>query len=133
MSYGQKKRVTIASILAHDPKIIILDEPTAGQDFKTYTLFMDFIKNLSKTGIAIILITHNMQLALEYSTRSIVISNGVKIADGPPVKVFSEKEIITAACLRETSLYSLAEALNIDKQAFIEFFLEQVRFGRIPK
>ena len=133
LSYGQKKRVTIASILALDPKVIILDEPTAGQDFRTYTLFMDFIKALANSGIAIILITHSMHLALEYSTRSIVISNGVKIADDAPAKVFSKKEIITAACLRETSLYSLAEALNIDKQTFIEFFMEQARLDRGSK
>ncbi len=133
LSYGQKKRVTIASIMALDPKVIILDEPTAGQDFRTYTLFMDFITTLANTGIAIILITHSMQLALEYSTRSIVISNGVKIADDAPTKVFSKKEIIDEACLRETSLYSLAEALNIDKEVFIEFFMQQARLGRIPK
>lgn len=133
LSYGQKKRVTIASILAIGPKVIILDEPTVGQDFRTYTQFMDFIKTLVNTGIAIILITHNMQFALEYSTRSIVLSDGVKIADDAPAKVFSKKEIITAACLKETSLYSLAEALNIDKQTFIEFFMEQARRGRIPK
>lgn len=133
LSYGQKKRVTIASILALDPKVIILDEPTAGQDFRTYTLFMDFIRSLANTGIAIVLITHSMQLALEYSTRSIIISNGVKIADDAPSKVFSNKEVIAAACLRETSLHSLAESLNIDKQTFIEFFLQQVKLGRIPK
>lgn len=130
LSYGQKKRVTIASVLTLDPKVIILDEPTAGQDFKTYTLFMDFLKSLADTGIAIILITHDMQLALEYSTRSIVISNGVKIADDAPAKVFSQKEIITTANLRETSLYSLAEALDIDKQIFLEFFLKQPKPAR---
>ena len=133
LSYGQKKRVTIASILALAPKVIILDEPTAGQDFKTYTQFMDFIKTLAKTGITTILITNDMQLALEYSTRSIVISNGVKIADDTPSNVFSRKEIITAACLRETSLHSLAESLNIDKQTFLNFFLEQIMPRRIKK
>lgn len=131
LSYGQKKRVTIASILVLDPKLVILDEPTAGQDFKTYTLFMDFIKYLvEKTGIAVMLITHDMQLALEYSTRSIVIANGIKIADDTPSKLFSKKEIIVAANLRETSLYSLAEALNIDKQTFFDFFAEKFKAGR---
>lgn len=133
LSYGQKKRVTIASILALVPKVIILDEPIIGQDFKTYTQLMDFIKALAKTRITTIFITNDMQLALEYSTRSIVISNGVKIADGTPSNIFSRKEIITAACLRETSLHSLAESLNIDKQTFLDFFLEQIKPRRIIK
>ena len=93
---------------------------------------MDFIKSLANTGIAIIVITHDMQLALEYSTKSIILSKGVKIADDTPAKVFSKKEIITAASLREISLYSLAEALGIDKHNFIELFLEQVKLGRSP-
>ncbi|MCP4180018.1 MAG: ABC transporter ATP-binding protein [bacterium] len=123
LSYGQKKRVTIASILTLNPKLIILDEPTAGQDYKTYTSFMAFIKKIADMGISIIMITHNIHLALEYTTRSIVLSEGKKIADDTPANIFSNKEIIEKASLKETSLGKLAEALNVNKNEFIQHFI----------
>ena len=125
LSYGQKKRVTIASILALDPKIIILDEPTAGQDYKTYTSFMNFIKDVADGGISIILITHDMHLALEYTSRSIVLSGGEIIADDIPSKVLSNKKIVKQASLKETSLGSLADILKLKrKEDFIQSFIE---------
>jgi energy-coupling factor transport system ATP-binding protein len=125
LSYGQKKRVTIASILALDPKIIILDEPTAGQDYKTYTAFMNFIQQIANTGVTIILITHDMHLALEYTSRSIVLSKGEIIADNIPSKVLSDKNIVKQANLKETSLGTLANILNLEKKEdFIQSFIE---------
>jgi energy-coupling factor transport system ATP-binding protein len=125
LSYGQKRRAAIASILTLDPKIIILDEPTAGQDYRTYTSFMKFIKELAGLGIAILIITHDIHLALEYSTRSIVLSDGCKIADDTPANVLSEKEIIEKANLKETSLGRLASIVGIeDKNDFIQYFID---------
>jgi energy-coupling factor transport system ATP-binding protein len=124
LSYGQKKRVTIASILALDPKLVILDEPTAGQDYKTYTTFMDFVQKIADTGISVILITHDMHLALEYTSRSIVLSGGKIIADDIPSKVLSDKKIVEKASLKETSLGSLADVLKLEqKDAFIQSFI----------
>jgi energy-coupling factor transport system ATP-binding protein len=123
LSYGQKKRVTIASILTLNPKLLILDEPTAGQDYRTYTSFMEFIKKIANTGIAIIMITHNIHLALEYTTRSIVLSEGKKIADDTPANIFSNSEIIEKASLKETSLGELAETLDLNKNEFIQHFI----------
>ena len=123
LSYGQKKRVTIASILTLNPKLIILDEPTAGQDYRTYTSFMEFIKKIAHMGISIIMITHNIHLALEYTTRSIVLSEGKKIADDTPANIFSDTEIIEKASLKETSLGRLADVLDVSKYKFIQHFI----------
>ena len=109
LSYGQKKRVTIASILSINPDVIILDEPTAGQDYKHYTEFMEFIKELSNKGISIIMVTHDMQLTLEYCDRAVVLSGGKKIADDKPSNILTNKEIIKKANLKETSLSTLAK------------------------
>ncbi len=128
LSYGQKRRAAIASILTLDPKIMILDEPTAGQDYRTYTAFMEFIKELAGQGIAILLITHDIHLALEYSVRSIVLSGGEVIADDTPANVLSQKEIIERANLKETSLGKLADGMGIhNKNDFIQFFIDNER------
>ncbi|WP_448012611.1 DUF3744 domain-containing protein [Bacillus pumilus] len=108
LSFGQKKRVTIASILVLEPEIIILDEPTAGQDFRHYTEMMTFLEQLNQQGVTIFMITHDMHLMLEYTTRTIVISDGEKIADDTPAKVLTDQLLVQRASLKETSLYELA-------------------------
>ena len=124
LSYGQKKRVTIASILAINPEVIILDEPTAGQDYKHYTEFMEFIKELSAQGISIILITHDMQLTLEYCHRAVVLSGGEKIADDKPSNILTDENIIKKANLKETSLSTLAKSIGIaNTNDFVQFFI----------
>lgn len=125
LSYGQKKRVTIASILVMKPKLLILDEPTAGQDFYHYTKLMEFIKSLkAKLDLTIIFVTHDMHLALEYTPRSIVLSNGCVIADTKTSEVFSSPEILKSANLVQTSLYKLAKTCDIENiPAFIESFI----------
>lgn len=128
LSYGQKKRVTIASILIMNPKILILDEPTAGQDYKHYTDFMEFIKSLSDKGISIILITHDMYLAMEYTDRAVVISDGVKIADDRVSNILTNDKIISKANLNETSLSKAAKILGISEpNNFVQYFIEYER------
>jgi energy-coupling factor transport system ATP-binding protein len=127
LSYGQKKRVTIASILVLNPKILILDEPTAGQDYKHYSDIMDFLQELNKLGITIILITHDMHLMLEYTKRAIVISNNVKLADDYAYKILYNEDIIAKANLKKTSLYTLAINVGLDPDNFISTFIEYER------
>lgn len=128
LSYGQKKRVTIASILSINPDVIILDEPTAGQDYKHYTEFMEFIKELSNKGISIIMVTHDMQLTLEYCDRAVVLSGGKKIADDKPSNILTNKEIIKKANLKETSLSTLAKTIDIaNTNDFVQFFIDLER------
>jgi energy-coupling factor transport system ATP-binding protein len=125
LSFGQKKRVTIASILVMNPEVIILDEPTAGQDYYHYTEIMEFLKDLNKTfGITIIMITHDMHLMLEYTDRAIVIADGELIANDTPAKILTNEAIAEKAYLKKTSLYDLALQCGIeDVSGFAERFI----------
>ncbi|MBO1199045.1 ABC transporter ATP-binding protein [Staphylococcus simiae] len=128
LSYGQKKRVTIASILVLDPQIIILDEPTAGQDYRHYTEMMLFLEQLNQQGKIIIMITHDMHLLVEYTQRTLVIAEGRLIADTTPIAVLDSTELCELANLRQTSLYALAQQLNINNvQQFVSYFIEYDR------
>ncbi len=126
LSFGQKKRVTIASILVTEPKILILDEPTVGQDYVRYSLLMEFLSSLNKrTGLTILFITHDMHLALEYTDRSLVLSDGFLLADERVSEVFSNRELLAKANLTVTSLYTLAKRCAIDDiPAFIDCFIQ---------
>lgn len=123
LSYGQKKRVTIASILALNPKILILDEPTAGQDYQHYKEFMKFIKSLANNGVAIILITHDMHLALEYCDRAIVLCEGKILADDTPAKILSKSYLMEKSNLEETSLSKMAKIIGISPNLLMESFI----------
>ena len=128
LSYGQKKRVTIASILALNPEVIILDEPTAGQDFKHYTEIMEFLVELNRKGVTIIMVTHDMHLMLEYTNKVIVLCNGEKIADDYATNILTNKDIIEKANLKETSLQELAIKCDIDDT--IEFINKFIDYDR---
>ena len=125
LSFGQKKRVTIASILVLNPEIILLDEPTAGQDQRHYTEMMDFLDELNQQGHTIIMITHDMQLMLDYSDRAIVVVDGQILADQSPAQVLSDHELIAAANLKGTSIFSLAEKLGVDPLALTQFYMRK--------
>jgi len=128
LSYGQKKRVTIASILVLEPKVIILDEPTAGQDYYHYTEIMNFLEKINKMGVTIMMITHDMHLMLEYTPRAIVLSDGRILADTSASVVLTDPKLIEEANLKETSLYFLAEKANIsDRTSFVQSFIDYER------
>lgn len=128
LSFGQKKRVTIASMLALDPKLLILDEPTAGQDYHHYTEIMEFLKGLNEQGVTILMITHDMHLMLEYTPHAIVISDGRKIGDDSAVNILTNKEIAEKANLKLTSLYELAIKAGMDDpSAFVQRFIDYER------
>ncbi|WP_039976816.1 ABC transporter ATP-binding protein [Vibrio jasicida] len=126
LSYGQKKRVTIASILALEPELLILDEPTAGQDYRNYTSMLSFIEKLNRElGITVMIISHDMHLVLEYTTRSIVIADSKLIADAPMIEVFSSPALLDQANLATTSLYELATELGIENtNDFMQHFID---------
>ena len=127
LSYGQKKRVTIAGILVQDPQIIILDEPTAGQDYRHYTEIMRFLSSLNERGITIIMITHDMHLMLEYTDRCLVFAEGSLIADMVPEELFSDEELLRKANLKETSLFTLAQICGLPEKEFIRTFIDKER------
>ena len=126
--FGQKKRVTIASILVMEPQILFLDEPTAGQDYRHYTEIMEFLKSLNDQGVTILMITHDMHLMLEYTPHAIVISDGQKIGDSSAVAVLTNPEIAARASLKLTSLYDLAVAAGIENAGeFVQHFIDYER------
>ena len=128
LSFGQKKRVTIASVLALDPELILLDEPTAGQDFRHYTDIMEFLRGLNAQGVTVVMITHDMHLMLEYTQRALVFCDGALIADRSPAGVLCDPALIRQAALKETSLYTLANRCGIaPAQEFVERFIAQDR------
>ena len=128
LSFGQKKRVTIASALVLDPKILILDEPTAGQDFHHYTEIMEFLKSLNSEGVTIIMITHDMHLMLEYTPHAIVISDGQKIGDATSAEILTNEAITEQANLKITSLYELAVACGVENpEGFVQNFIDYER------
>ena len=127
LSYGQKKRVTIASILVVSPQILILDEPTAGQDFRHYTEIMEFLRELNEKGITVLMITHDMHLMLEYTSRSLVFADGRMIADTTPEALFSDPQLVKRASLKETSLAEIAQAGGLHPESYIRAFIEYDR------
>ena len=128
LSFGQKKRVTIASILVMEPQILILDEPTAGQDYHHYTEIMEFLKSLNDQGVTILMITHDMHLMLEYTPHAIVISDGQKIGDSTAVQILTNAQIAASANLKLTSLYDLAIACGMeDPEGFVQHFIDYER------
>ncbi len=128
VSYGQRKRITIAAVLALEPDVIILDEPTAGQDYRHYVEIIQFINELNeKYGKTIVLITHDMHLAIENTDRAIVFAEGEMIADDKVFKVLSDDKIIQKANLKQTSLYTLACRIGVSPEEFISRFISYER------
>lgn len=125
LSFGQKKRVTIASILVLGAEIILLDEPTAAQDQKNYTEIMEFLEKLHQKGHTIVMITHDMQLMLDYSDRAFVMVDGELIADTDPASLLSNPELLVKANLKETSIFKLAKKLDVDPLALTAFYKER--------
>lgn len=128
LSFGQKKRVTIAAILVLEPDLLILDEPTAGQDWKPYTEIMSFLNQLNEQGKTIMIITHDMYLMMEYTNRSLAFADGKLIADTLPIKLLTEKSLIRKAALKRTSLYDLAKKYQLrDPDAFVRAYINSER------
>lgn len=128
LSFGQKKRVTIASILVLNPKILILDEPTAGQDYYHYSEIMEFLQSLNRSGQTIILITHDMHLMLEYTERAVVLCDAKLLADEKSYEVLCSQELTERANLKQTSLFELAKKTGFeDPEAFVECFIDYDR------
>lgn len=110
LSFGQQKRVAIASVLAMQSKILLLDEPTAGQDYRSYISFMEYLRGLSKLDV-LLFITHDLDLALRFTQRVLLLRDGNLVADGPPLQVLADPQLLESCNLRPTSLlrYLLAQ------------------------
>lgn len=107
-SYGEKKRICVGAVLTMRPKSIILDEPTSGQDYRSYSEFMNFICSLNKQVRSLILITHDTDLAIEYTDRAVILREGRIVADGLTRKILADPKNLTENSIRETSLITLS-------------------------
>jgi energy-coupling factor transport system ATP-binding protein len=102
--------VAIASVLAMQGKILLLDEPTAGQDYRSYISFMEYLRSLPELDVLLI-ITHDLDLALRFTQRVLLLKDGRLVGDGPPLQVLSNPALLEECNLRPTSLlhYLLTE------------------------
>jgi len=112
LSEGQKKRVSFAAALAVKPELIVLDEPTAGQDEPFRRELAKFIVELQKEDRTVMLVTHDLEFAAEHANRWLVLADGQIIADGPPEAVMADSRAMTKAGLRSTQRYQLIQALR---------------------
>ena len=128
LSKGYRQRVGVAQALLGSPQLIILDEPTAGQDFRHYTDIMEFLRGLNEQGVTVVMITHDMHLMLEYTPRALVFCDGQLIADRSAAAVLCDPELIEQAALKETSLFTLANRCGIaPAEDFVERFIHEDR------
>src|SRR5699024_8439413 len=117
LSHGQRNRGSIAAVLALEPEVLLLDEPTAGQDHAHYSEFMEFLRGVHRAGTTVVLITHDMHLALEYTRRVLVLSGGHLLADDHPAAVLTDPELSARADLVTTGLYDLARRCGVPDPA----------------
>ncbi len=127
LSYGQKKRVTIASILILKPDVLIVDEPTARQDYAHYHDIMTFLSDLSHQGVSILFITHDMHLMLEYTTKACVFSDGSLIMVDRPEIVLASKDTLAKANLKQTSLQLMEQQCHIPSQQLVRAMIAYER------
>lgn len=124
LSFGQKKRVTIASVLVLEPQILILDEPTAGQDLAHYAKMMDFLRDMNRSlAVTVLMVTHDMNLMMSYADRTLVLDEGQLLANAAPAEVLTDPALISRAHLSKLSLQELAKKAGInDAITFAEKF-----------
>jgi energy-coupling factor transport system ATP-binding protein len=131
LSYGLRRRVTLASLAAMDPPVLVLDEPTVGLDALGILETFNWLVELQARGRTILLVTHDMALAAEYADRIVVLREGQIIGDGGPADVFEETDLLAQASLMPPPLVALTQALRpyglhsgaLTLDAFCERFL----------
>ena len=126
LSFGQKKRVTIAAVLVLSPKILILDEPTAGQDATHTQELLTFLTKINQQEqVTIVIITHDMHLLANFVQRALVVVDGQLLADTTPAELLADEALVKAANLRTTSIYQLAARLQIARPEELNAAIQQ--------
>lgn len=118
LSKGQRQQVALASVLALHTPLLVLDEPTTGQAHRTGQAVLELIRQMHRAGRTILMVTHDLELALMYTERTIVLQNGRVTADGPTRKVLSQREVLHAAGLEQPQICHLAIQLQKDYPAW---------------
>ena len=112
LSGGEKRRVAIAGILALNPEVLVLDEPTVGLDAESEQNLMDLLSGLNNNGTSIILATHDMDVVLRYATRALVLENGSILRDETPISLFQDREFLKTSSLEPPKVFSFALQLK---------------------
>ncbi len=112
LSKGERQRLTMGSIIAMDPDVVIVDEPTTGQDWRETIWIMDLLKKINDEGKTVIIITHNMEIVCSYCNRVLAMRYGKVLLDGTPAEVFAEPEILETAYVQPTDVTRIAQALD---------------------
>ncbi|MDY2616134.1 MAG: ABC transporter ATP-binding protein [Treponema succinifaciens] len=125
LSRGQRQRLALASIIAVEPKVMILDEPTTGLDYKECMEIMSAVKELNKNGTTVIMVCHDMELVLDFARRMIVLADGKIEADGKTLEIMRRKEILQKTCLLSPQIIQIA--LELEEKFPGRFNFENVR------
>lgn len=125
LSRGQRQRLALASIIAVEPKVMILDEPTTGLDYKECMEIMSAVKELNKNGTTVIMVCHDMELVLDFAWRMIVLADGKIEADGKTLEIMRRKEILQKTCLLSPQIIQIA--LELEEKFPGRFNFENVR------
>jgi energy-coupling factor transport system ATP-binding protein len=112
LTKGERQRVAIASILSARPRVLILDEPTTGLDYRQQKSIMELLQSLNRKGHTIIIITHSLWVVAEYAKRVLVLEKGKIILDGSPRRVFSQEEKLARSFLRLPEIISLSNRME---------------------
>ena len=118
LSKGQRQRVALASVLAMGTEVLVLDEPTTGQDYNEGLEIMEIVKELNTQGKTVIMVTHDMELVAKYAKRVIILQNGTILEDGPTQEVFKKEESLALSNLQPPQAYLLAKKFH--RQGFFK-------------
>lgn len=112
LSKGERQRLTMGSIIAMDPDIVIVDEPTTGQDWRETIWIMELLKKINDEGKTVIIITHNMEIVCRYCNRVLTMRHGQVLLDGTPAQVFAQPDVLATAYVQPTDITCIAQALD---------------------
>ncbi len=111
LSHGQKRRLSVAAMVIGKPEVVVLDEPTFGQDYHQAQNLMQLLRDLADEGAAVVFITHDMRLVAEYADRAAVLCDGEIVFDGPPAMLFDQEAVLARARLRPPSVHEFSARL----------------------
>ena len=112
LSLGERKRLALAAALSADPKIILVDEPTTGQDLTMKIEIMDLLQTLNGTGKTVILVTHDMDIVAKYARRVVVMADGKVLLDGPTREVLRRQDVLSRAHLKPPPVVALSALMS---------------------
>ena len=127
LSHGQKRRLSVGCMVITEPEVVVLDEPTFGQDFQQARRLMQLLRSLADGGAAVTFITHDMRLVAEYADRCVAMAAGEKIFDGTPIALFSDDDVLGRANLKRPPIYELSRDVLGEPLLDLDEFHERIK------